>query len=65
MSVLGQTFRDCELIVVDDASTDETARLALRFCQARYFRRAENGGQAAARNDGARLANGEFLAFLD
>ncbi len=64
-SVLEQTYRDFELIVVDDASTDDTARLVLRFPQARYFKRAENGGQAAARNDGARLAQGEYLAFLD
>ena len=64
-SILAQTFLDFELIVVDDASTDDTARLVLRFPQARYFRRAETGGQAAARNDGAKLATGQFLAFLD
>lgn len=64
-SVLAQTFRDFELIVVDDASTDDTARLVLRFPSARYYKRATTGGQAAARNDGARLATGEFLAFLD
>ncbi len=64
-SILAQSFRDFELIVVDDASTDDTARLVLGFPQARYFKRAENGGQAAARNDGARLAQGEYLAFLD
>jgi glycosyltransferase involved in cell wall biosynthesis len=64
-SILAQTVRDFELIVIDDASTDNTARLVLQFPQARYFRRADNGGQAAARNDGARLAQGEFLAFLD
>lgn len=64
-SVLGQSVHDLELIVVDDASTDDTARVVLRFPRARYFRRAQNGGQAAARNDGARLATGEFLAFLD
>ena len=64
-SVLAQSFRDFELIVVDDASTDEIGRLVLRIPQARYMRRAENGGQAAARNDGARLAKGEFLALLD
>lgn len=64
-SVLAQSYHDCELIVVDDASTDETARLVLRFPQVRYFRRADNGGQAAARNDGARLAQGIYLAFLD
>ncbi len=64
-SVLAQTCQDLELIVVDDASTDETARLVLQFPQARYFKRPENGGQAAARNDGARLAGGAYLAFLD
>jgi glycosyltransferase involved in cell wall biosynthesis len=64
-SVLAQTYGDRELIVVDDASTDDTSRLVLRFPQARYFRRGQNGGQAAARNDGADLATGEFLAFLD
>lgn len=64
-SVLAQTCRDLELIVVDDASTDQTARVVLRYPQARYVRRATNGGQAAARNDGARRATGVFLAFLD
>ncbi|MFM8552775.1 MAG: glycosyltransferase [Nitrospiraceae bacterium] len=64
-SILAQTCRDLELIVVDDASTDETARLVLQFPQVRYFTRPENGGQAAARNDGARLAGGLYLAFLD
>ena len=64
-SVLAQTFRNTELFVVDDASTDNTARLVLRFPQARYIRRAENGGQATARNDGARLAKGDYLASLD
>lgn len=64
-SVLAQTCQDLELIVVDDASIDETARLVLQFPQARYFKRPENGGQAAARNDGARLAGGAYLAFLD
>jgi glycosyltransferase involved in cell wall biosynthesis len=64
-SVLAQRYQDVELIVVDDASTDETAGLVLRSPQAFYFRRAENGGQAASRNDGARHAKGEYLAFLD
>ena len=64
-SILAQTCCDLELIVVDDASTDETARVVSRYPQARYVQRATNGGQAAARNDGARLAAGTFLAFLD
>lgn len=64
-SVLAQTWPNLDLIIVDDASTDDTARIVLKFPRVRYFRRATNGGQAAARNDGARLADGEFLAFLD
>jgi glycosyltransferase involved in cell wall biosynthesis len=64
-SVLAQTFKDIEVIVVDDASIDETARLVASYPEIRYVRRAVNGGQAAARNEGARLATGRFLAFLD
>ena len=64
-SVLAQTSRELELIVVDDASTDDTARVVLCYPQVRYVRRTTNGGQAAARNDGARRATGMFLAFLD
>jgi glycosyltransferase involved in cell wall biosynthesis len=63
-SALDQTCRDVEVIVVDDASTDETGRLVARY-PVRYHRRSHNGRQAAARNDGARLAAGEFLGFLD
>lgn len=64
-SVLGQSFTDFDLTVVDDASTDDTGRLVLRHSQVRYYRRPQNGGQAAARNDGARLGHGPYLAFLD
>jgi glycosyltransferase involved in cell wall biosynthesis len=64
-SVRAQTYREIELIVVDDASSDETGQLVQRYPQARYIRRSVNGGQAAARNEGARHAKGEFLAFLD
>jgi glycosyltransferase involved in cell wall biosynthesis len=64
-SVLGQSFQNFELIVVDDASSDETSRLVLSYPRARYIRRADNGGQAAARNDGARLGTGTCLAFVD
>ena len=64
-SALSQTHAPSEVIVVDDASSDDTAGLVARFPRVRYVRRTENGGQAAARNDGAKLATGEFLAFLD
>jgi glycosyltransferase involved in cell wall biosynthesis len=64
-SVLAQTYPDYEIIVADDASTDDTGALVQRIPGVRYVRRDRNGGQAAARNTGAQLAQGEYLAFLD
>ncbi len=64
-SILVQTCTDFELIIVDDASTDQTRDIIPRHPQITYVRRDQNGGQATARNDGAKLAKGEFLAFLD
>src|SRR4051794_39729368 len=53
-----------ELIVVDDASTDRTAELA-EAAGARVIRLSRNVGPGLARNEGARAASGEFLAFTD
>jgi glycosyltransferase involved in cell wall biosynthesis len=66
-SVLAQTCRDFELIVVDDASTDHTpARLAaIDDPRLRVLRRERNQGAAAARNAAIAVARGEFLAFQD
>ena len=64
-SVLAQTYADHEIIVVDDASTDDTRELVQKIPHVRYLRRSENGGQAAARNTGAQRAQGPYLAFLD
>jgi glycosyltransferase involved in cell wall biosynthesis len=64
-SVLAQTFQDFELIVVDDGSTDGTEE-ALRGLDPRLrYKWQPNGGAAAARNAGIRLARGEIIAFLD
>ena len=65
VSVLEQTYSPCELIVVDDGSTDETARVVAGFDRRVVYHRQANAGVAAARNSGAREARGEWLAFLD
>ncbi|MDR1821393.1 MAG: glycosyltransferase, partial [Oscillospiraceae bacterium] len=67
-SVLGQTYKNLEVIVVDDGSTDSTADIAKALagqdarvkvvCQ-------PNSGQGSARNTGLRLSAGEIIFFLD
>ncbi len=67
-SVLAQTMSDLELIVVDDGSTDDTAAAVAPFLAADarvQYRPQANQGVSAARNDGVRAAQGEYLAFLD
>lgn len=55
----------CEIIVVDDASPDDTAQLLGRIDGVRCVRREQNGGFIAACNSGAAVARGEFLVFLN
>jgi GT2 family glycosyltransferase/glycosyltransferase involved in cell wall biosynthesis len=54
-----------EILVVDDGSSDEIATALPQVAGLRYHRRRENGGFIAACNDGASLARGEFLVFLN
>jgi len=63
-SVLVQTYAQVEIVVVDDGSPDNAARLAMRFPWVRCVRQA-NAGLAAARNAGIRESEGELLVFLD
>lgn len=67
-SVLEQSFRDFELIIIDDGSTDGTALLCDAFAaeddRVRVVHR-ENGGVSEARNTGLKMALGKKIAFID
>jgi glycosyltransferase involved in cell wall biosynthesis len=64
-SVLAQTYRPIELIVVDDGSKDRTAEIAGSFGPHLVCHRQANGGPPAARNQGLALAGGDYIGFLD
>jgi glycosyltransferase involved in cell wall biosynthesis len=68
-SVLDQTYRPLELLLVDDGSTDGGARVAARWAsthrEPRLLRLPENRGPAPARNRGLAEARGALLTFLD
>ena len=65
-SVLNQTYKPIEIIVVDDGSTDNTKRVveSINNPLIKYYYK-ENGGAASARNYGAIKAEGDWLAFND
>lgn len=64
-SVLTQTYPSWELIVVDDGSTDDTARLVEAYGDRVRLIRKPNGGVASARNAAIQEARGELIAWLD
>lgn len=69
-SVLGQTFRDWELVLIDDCSPDDRVREQLREVavadqRVRLIEREANGHIVIASNDGVAAARGEFIALLD
>lgn len=69
-SIAGQSFRDFEVIFIDDASTDGSPAVMEQFAVESGFpvqiiRQMENRGVAAARNCGLDAANGDWLAFVD
>ena len=67
-SVFAQAFQDYEVLVLNDGSTDETGEIVKKYArsnkQLRYVEQ-ENIGVARTRNKALKLANGEFVAFLD
>lgn len=65
-SVITQSFDEFEVIVVDDGSTDNTFEVVEAFEDPRiHCLRYDNGGPSRARNQGARVAKGRYLVFLD
>lgn len=64
-SVFAQTYRDLEIILVDDGSTDDTPAVVAPYLDRITYIRQKNGGLPAARNTGIRAAKGEFIALLD
>ena len=64
-SVLGQTYKDYEIIVVDDGSTDNTDEIVAPYLDRITFLKVKNGGPSKARNRAIRESSGEYVAFLD
>lgn len=68
-SVLNQSFRDLELIVVDDCSSDNSREVCKRYVEqderVRLIQLKENIGAGMARNRGIQAASGRYLAFMD
>lgn len=69
MSVQSQTYKNWEMIIVDDCSTDKTRELVLSFQEKdpriKYYRNENNKGTAYSRNLALRKAKGKWIAFLD
>lgn len=66
-SVIDQTYKNWELIIVDDCSTDNTDEIVKGFDddRIRYFKNETNSGAAISRNRALREAKGKWIAFLD
>lgn len=66
-SVMDQTYKDIEVIVIDDASNDNTEKVvsSLKYDNLYYYKLKKNGGACKARNFGIDKAKGDYISFLD
>ena len=64
-SVLAQTFKDYEILVVDDGSTDDTKEVLSKYGDSIRYLYKPNGGVSSARNYGIEKATGKYVALLD
>lgn len=64
-SVLAQSYKSYEIIVIDDGSTDDTGELLARYTDRIRILRQDRQGPGAARNAGIEHANGKYITFLD
>ena len=68
-SVISQTYKNWEMILVDDCSSDSSAEIIDEYVKSdsriKYMKNAENSGAAVSRNAGIEAANGQYIAFVD
>ena len=68
LSVERQTYRDYELIIIDDGSTDQSGAICDQYAQTHRnvtVIHQDNQGLSAARNNGVRIAKGDYISFID
>ncbi len=67
-SIVAQTYKNLEIICIDDGSTDGSARIIKEFAgtdeRIKYFYQ-RNQGLSATRNEGIRISTGEYILFID
>ena len=64
-SALSQTYSDCEVVVINDGSTDNTEEVLAPYRDKIVYISQENKGLAGARNSGIKRASGDYITFLD
>ena len=68
-SVIAQTYKNWEMILVDDCSSDSSAEIIDEYVKSdsriKYMKNAENSGAAVSRNAGIEAAEGQYIAFVD